>query len=68
MSVLDQYSHGNWYTVCHSINSFSIVYKNIDEWFIEWQGVVQRVTTNQNEWYNEWQRVVQRGTTNDSEW
>ena len=47
---------------------YSIVYKKTDEWYIEWQRVVQRLTTNNNEWYNEWQRVVQRVTTNDSQW
>ena len=45
-----------------------------NEWYNEWQWVVQRVTTNDsewqrmtasdNEWYNEWWRV----TTNDNEW
>ena len=44
----------------------------------EWQGVVQRVTTNDNKWQrittsgatsdNEWQRVVQRIATSDNEW
>ena len=41
-----------------------IVYKKTDEWYVEWQRVVQRVTTNDNEWYNEWQRM----TTSDNEW
>ena len=55
-----------------------IVYKKTDEWYIEWQRVVQRVTTNDNggqrmtksgaksdnKWYNERQRV----TMNDNEW
>ena len=55
-----------------------IVYKKTDEWYIEWQRVVQRVTTNDNEWYNEWQRMTtsdnewynewQRMTTSDNEW
>ena len=48
--------------------------KKTEEWYIEWQRVVQRVTTNDNEWQqvvhrvtkseNEWQRV----TTNGNEW
>ena len=47
-----------------------IVYKKTDEWYIEWQRVVQRVTVNDNEWQqmttsgakadNEWQRMTQR--------
>ena len=37
-----------------------IVHKKIDEWYIEWQRVVQRETTSDNKW--------QRVTTNDSEW
>ena len=41
-----------------------IVYKKTEEWYIEWQRVVQRVTTSDNEWYNEWQRM----TTSDNEW
>ena len=36
-----------------------IVYKTIDEWFIEWQ----RVTTNDKEW----QRMTTSGTTSDNE-
>ena len=32
-------------------NREMIVYKKTDEWCIEWQRVVQRVTTNDNEWY-----------------
>ena len=41
-----------------------------NEWYNEWQRVVQRVTTNDNEWQRvttndkEWQRV----TRNDNEW
>ena len=61
-----------------------IVYKKTDEctssdneWYNEWQRVVQRVTTNDNEWQpvvqvttsdNEWQQVVQRVTTSDNRW
>ena len=33
-------------------NREKIVYKKTDEWCIEWQRVVQRVTANDNEWYN----------------
>ena len=34
-----------------SYNRFNlIVYKKTDEWYIEWQRVVQQVTTNDNEW------------------
>ena len=44
--------------------SKKIVYKNTDEWYIEWQRVVQRVTTNDNEW----QRMTTSGTTSDNEW
>ena len=47
---------------------YSIVYKKTDEWYIEWQRVVQRLTTNNNEWYNEWQRVTTSGTTSNNEW
>ena len=56
----------------------TIVYKNTDKWYIEWQRVTtsdttsdnkwQRVTTNDNEWYNEWQRMVQRETASDKKW
>ena len=35
-----------------------IVYKKTDEWYIEWQRVVQQVTTNDNEWFNKWQGVT----------
>ena len=51
-----------------------IVHKKIDEWYIEWQRVVQRAATTDSEWQpmvqrettsdNKWQRV----TTNDNEW
>ena len=37
-----------------------IVYKNNNEWHIEWQ----QATTSDNEWYNEWKQV----TTSDNEW
>ena len=40
-----------------------IIYKKTDEWYIERQRVVQRVTTNDSER----QRVAQRVTTNDKE-
>ena len=55
-----------------------IVYKKTDEWYIGWQRVVQRVTTNDKEWQQmttsgptsdkEWQREIQRVTTNSNEW
>ena len=32
------------------IYSIKIAYKKTDEWYIEWERVVQRVTTNDNEW------------------
>ena len=35
-----------------------------NEWYNEWQWVVQRVTTNDSEW----QRMTTSGTTNDNEW
>ena len=39
-----------------------IIYKKTGEWYIEWQRVVQRVTTSgtttDNEWYNDWQRMA----------
>ena len=35
-----------------------------NEWYNEWQQVIQRVETNGNEW----QRVVQRVTKSDNEW
>ena len=40
-----------------------------NEWYNEWQRVVQRVTKNDNEWYNE-RRVVKTGigTWSDNEW
>ena len=41
-----------------------IVYKKTDEWYIEWQRVVDQVTTS----YNEWKRMTTSGTTNDSVW
>ena len=37
---------------------------NVNEWYNEWQRVVQQMTTSDNEW----QRVVQRVTTKDKEW
>ena len=39
-------------------------YKKTDEWYIEWQRVVQRVTTNDNEW----QQMTTSGTTSENEW
>ena len=55
-----------------------IVYKKTDEWYIEWQRVVQRVTTNDNEWQrmttsditsdNERKRMVTCGARNENEW
>ena len=39
-----------------------------NEWYIEWQRVVQRVTTSGTTSDNEWQRVVQQVTTNDNVW
>ena len=44
-----------------ALNSFEIVYKKTDEWYIEWKRVVQRVTTNDNEWYNKWQGMTTSG-------
>ena len=49
------------------IGMFKIVYKKTDEWYIEWQRVVQRVTTNDYEWKQQVQRVTTRDTTNDNE-
>ena len=58
--------------------SFVIVYKKTDEWYIEWQRVKANGTTGDNEWQrvttsgrtndNEWQRVVQGVATSDSKW
>ena len=53
-----------------------------NEWYKEWQRVVQRVTTNDNDWKgvmqrvttidttsdNKWQRMTTSGTTNENEW
>ena len=51
-----------------------IVYKKTDEctssdneWYNEWQRVVQRVTTSGTS-DNEWQRMTTSGTTSDNEW
>ena len=51
-----------------------IFHKKIDEWYIEWQRVVQRVTTTDSEWqtngttsHSEWYNERQRVTTNDNE-
>ena len=41
-----------------------IVYKKTDEWYIEWQRVLDQVTTS----YNEWKRMTTSGTTNGSVW
>ena len=41
---------------------------NDNEWYNEWQRVVQRVTTSGTTSDNEWQRVTTSGTTNDNEW
>ena len=41
-----------------------IVYKKTDERYIEWQRVVEQVTTS----YKEWKRMTTSGTTNDSVW
>ena len=45
-----------------------IFHKKIDEWYIEWQRVVQRVTTTDSEWQPMVQRVTASGTTRDNEW
>ena len=53
-----------------SDNEWQRVTANDNEWYNEWQRVVQRVTTNDNEWQRvttndyEWQRVTKSGTTN----
>ena len=70
--TLHQLLSTNW------IKVNTIVYKKTDEWYIEWQRVVQLVTTSgttsDKEWqgvttsHKEWQRVVQRVTTNVNEW
>ena len=44
------------------------VYKETDEWYIEWQRVVQRVTMNDNEWRRVAQRVTTSDTTRDNDW
>ena len=41
-----------------------IVYKKIDELYVDWQ----QVKTNDNQWYDEWQRVTTSGTTSHNEW
>ena len=41
-----------------------IVYKKTEQWYIEWQRVMQRKTTNDNEW----QPMTTSGTIRDSEW
>ena len=47
-----------------------MAYKKTDDWYIEWQRVIQQETTNNKEWQrmttskNKWQRVA----TNDNEW
>ena len=43
---------------------WTIVYKKIDDWYIDWQ----RVTMSGTKSDNECQRVVQWGTVNDNEW
>ena len=48
-----------------------IVYKKTDEWYIEWQRVVQRVTTSDNEWQQVAHRVKTsetRSGKNSNEW
>ena len=49
-----------------------IVYKKTDELYIEWQRVVQRMTssgtTNDNEWQRLEQRVTTSGTASDNQW
>ena len=47
-----------------ALNSFEIVYKKTDEWYIEWKRVVQRVTTNDSEW----QQITTSGKTSENEW
>ena len=39
-----------------------------NEWYSEWQRVVQRVTTSDTTSDNEWQRVVQWVTKSDNKW
>ena len=50
------------------IMNFMIIYKKTDEWYIEWQREVQRVTTSDNEWQRVVQRVTTSSTTSDNEW
>ena len=49
---------GNWGTT--SDNEWERMTTFDNEWYNEWQRVLQRVTTNDNEW--------QRITTSDKEW
>ena len=44
--------------------SFWLVYKKTDEWYIEWQQVVQWIKTSENECFNQWQVV----TAGENEW
>ena len=47
---------------------------NDNEWFNEWQRVVQQETTNDSEWQrvtkndNKWQRMIASDITNEYEW
>ena len=43
------------------------VHKKIDEWYIKWQRVVQRMTKNDDECYKEWRRT-KSNTVSDNEW
>ena len=56
--TLHQLLSTNW------IKVNTIVYKKTDEWYIEWQQVVQRMATSDKEW----QGVTTSGTTNVNEW
>ena len=55
-----------------SDNEWQRITRSDNEWYSEWQRVVQRMTTSDtasdNEWYNEWQRVTKSGKTSDNEW
>ena len=71
--INDRYFH-LWLSVKRNLFNFikkhllmylsTVVYKKTDEWYIEWQRVAQRVTTNDSEW----QRMITSGARNDNEW
>ena len=59
-------SDNEWQQMTTSDNEWQrvTVTTSDNEWYSEWELLIQRVITNDNEW----QRVIQRMKTNENDW